>query len=46
MTTNFTQKNSKIFECEYCDFNCSNKNDYNRHISTRKHKILQNTKDH
>ena len=43
MTTNFTQKNSKKFNCNYCDFNCSNKNDYNRHILTRKHEILQNT---
>jgi hypothetical protein len=43
MTTNFTQKNSKYFECNTCDFKCCNKNDYNRHISTRKHEILQNT---
>ena len=43
MTTNFTQKNSKKFNCNYCDFNCSNKNDYKRHILTRKHEILQNT---
>jgi hypothetical protein len=43
MTTNFTQKNSKYFECNICDFKCCNKNDYNRHILTRKHEILQNT---
>ena len=43
MTTNFTQKNSKYFECNTCDFKCCNKNDYNRHILTRKHEILQNT---
>ena len=42
MLTNFTQKNSSKFECITCDFNCSNKNDYNRHILTRKHKILTN----
>ncbi len=42
MLTNFTQKNSKKFECKDCDFKCSNKNDYNRHISTRKHKMLTN----
>ena len=42
MLTNFTQKNSKKFECNDCDFKCSNKNDYNRHISTRKHKMLTN----
>jgi hypothetical protein len=42
MLTNFTQKNSKKFECIICDFKCCNKNDYNRHISTRKHKMLTN----
>jgi len=42
MLTNFTQKNSKNYECEECDFKCSNKNDYNRHNSTRKHKMLTN----
>ena len=43
MTTNFTQKNSNKFECFFCDFKCCNKNDYNRHILTRKHKLLSNT---
>ena len=43
MTTFFTQKNSNKFECFFCDFKCCNKNDYTRHISTRKHKILSNT---
>ena len=42
MLTNFTQKNSKYFECTDCDFKCYNKNDYNRHILTRKHKMLTN----
>jgi len=42
MLTNFTQKNSSKFECITCDFNCFNKNDYNRHILTRKHKMLTN----
>ena len=42
MLTNFTQKNSSKFECITCDFKCSNKNDYNRHILTRKHKMLTN----
>ena len=42
MLTNFTQKNSKYFECTDCDFKCSNKNDYSRHILTRKHKMLTN----
>jgi len=43
MTTFFTQKNSKKYECFFCDFKCSNKNDYSRHILTRKHKILSST---
>ena len=35
-----TPKNSKKLICETCDFKCSNKQDYNRHLSTRKHKML------
>lgn len=42
MLTNFTQKNSKYFECKDCDFKCCNKNDYNIHILTSKHKMLTN----
>jgi hypothetical protein len=42
MLTNLTQKNSKYFECSFCDFKCSNKNDYNRHNLTGKHKMLTN----
>jgi hypothetical protein len=42
MLTNFTQKNSKYFECIICDFKCCNKHDYNRHITTRKHHMLTN----
>ena len=38
MENAFTQKNASIFLCKYCDFRCSNKYDYNRHLSTRKHK--------
>ena len=37
------QKTPKKYICECCDFECSNKKDYTRHISTRKHKIQQNT---
>ena len=33
-----TQKNAKKFICENCDFVCSKKSDYERHILTRKHK--------
>jgi ribosomal protein L37AE/L43A len=35
---NFTPKNAKIFECQVCDFRCSKKSDWNRHIMTAKHK--------
>ena len=45
METNFTQKNPKKFYCEKCDFNCSNKKDYNRHLLTRKHKMEMNGND-
>ena len=31
------------FVCELCNFKCSKKGDYNRHISTDKHKLLTNT---
>ena len=42
MMTNITQKTQTIFECIKCDFKCINKNDYNRHILTRKHKMMTN----
>ena len=34
---NFTQKNEQLFVCECCDFKCSFKSDFTRHLSTRKH---------
>ena len=42
MLTNFTQKTSSTIECNPCDFKCCNKNDYNSHILTHKHKRLTN----
>lgn len=33
-------KNAKIFYCEICDFKCSKQSNYNKHLLTRKHKIL------
>ena len=42
MLTKITQKNSSTFECIPCYFKCSNKNDYNRHVLTHKHKMLTN----
>ena len=43
MTTKKSPKIPKIFECESCDYSTCNKKDYDRHLSTRKHKIQQNT---
>ena len=31
------------FECKNCDFKCCKKGDWNRHLSTSKHKILINS---
>jgi hypothetical protein len=38
MATDFTQKSAKKYCCEYCDFKACKKNDYDRHVSTQKHK--------
>jgi len=35
-----TQKNAKQFVCKKCSFKCSKNSDYNRHLLTRKHKML------
>jgi hypothetical protein len=35
---NFTPKNANIFNCEKCNFVCSKKCDWDRHITTLKHK--------
>jgi len=40
MLTKNMPKNSVIFTCEKCDFNSCKKNDWNRHLSTAKHKML------
>ena len=40
-TKNTSNINSN-FVCEYCNFRCSKKGDYNRHIITRKHKLMCN----
>ena len=42
MATNFTSKNIKYFTCEICDFKCSKKGDYTRHLNTRKHVAATN----
>ena len=35
-------KNAKIYNCETCDFTCSKMCEYNRHLSTAKHKNVIN----
>ena len=42
MTTN-PQKPPHVFVCITCDFKCSNKKDYNRHLSTAKHNKMTNS---
>ena len=39
---NKTRENAKIYVCDICNFNNSNKYDYNRHMSTAKHKNRTN----
>ena len=39
-----TQKNITIYECKCCDFKCSKKGDWDRHINRRKH-IKLSTRD-
>jgi len=42
MSTNFTSKNThNLFICATCDFKCSKKTDYNRHLLTLKHENQQ-----
>jgi len=40
MTYEILPKNAKIFLCEKCAFNTSNKFNYLKHLDTRKHKLL------
>ena len=41
METNFTPKNAGFY-CDYCDFKCSKKSDWKRHIETIKHAYRHN----
>ena len=43
MTTQKPQKTPLEYNCETCEFKCSNKKDYNRHLLTAKHKNTTNT---
>ena len=38
MLTKKHEKNTKIFVCEKCDYSSSKQSEWNRHITTRKHK--------
>lgn len=38
-----SQKVSKEYKCEACDYSTCKKSDYNKHLTTRKHKIRINT---
>jgi hypothetical protein len=35
-------KNASFFSCSICSFKCSKKSNYDKHLSTRKHKTLTN----
>ena len=41
METILNEKNEKIFQCINCHFKCTYISDWNRHISTDKHKRKQ-----
>jgi hypothetical protein len=43
MTDAKNPKKPQKYLCENCEFVCSNKKDYTRHLNTAKHKILTNT---
>ena len=43
MTTQKSPKVAKSFLCEKCNYICSKQSDFNKHLLTAKHKILQNT---
>jgi len=43
MTDIFVPKNPIKFLCEICNYKCSNKKDYNKHLKTNKHFILTQT---
>jgi hypothetical protein len=38
MSTNFDQKSSHVFFCNFCDYHTSRKSQYDRHLTTSKHK--------
>ena len=45
MTNEKMPKNAEKYSCEKCNFNCSKKSNYDKHILTAKHKIRTNTNE-
>jgi predicted house-cleaning noncanonical NTP pyrophosphatase (MazG superfamily) len=45
MLDNENAKNTPKYMCKKCDFKCSKKSDYDRHLTTTKHKMLDNVLD-
>ena len=43
MTNGKMPKNAEIYSCENCNFKCSKKSNYHKHILTAKHQIRTNT---
>ncbi len=43
MSTFITEKNSQFYSCEKCNYNTGYKNDYKRHLLTKKHLNQQNS---
>ena len=44
MTTKNSKKTQNKYNCEKCDFYSNNKNDYKRHLQTKKHNTTNTTK--
>jgi len=42
MATELDKKPTKSFNCDLCDYICSNKKDFNKHLMTRKHQVATN----
>ena len=45
MANKKTPKNAEKFCCEKCNFTCFKQSEWNRHIMTRKHKMLINANE-
>ena len=43
MTNEKMPKNAEMYTCDVCDFKCIKKSNYNKHLSTAKHKIRIHT---